>query len=85
MEVVMKEQDVSLQTPVDLVRAADLVGEPELSRVLLSGRATPRTSFLAITIRVVLGEPVKIFFCLPFLPACKILAENKEVRCVTYG
>ena len=44
MQVVVKEQDVALQPPVDLLRAADLVGEPELGRVTLSGRAMPRTS-----------------------------------------
>jgi hypothetical protein len=80
----VKEQDVALQPPVDLVGAADL-GEAELGRVMLSGRAMSRTSFLAIAVRIVLGEAVEIFFRLPFLPAGEVLAEDKKVRRVTHG
>jgi len=79
MQVVVKKQDIPLKAPVDLLGAADPVRETELSCVSLSGRTMPRTNFLAIPVGVVLGESLKIFFCLPFLPAGEVLAENKKV------
>jgi len=69
MQVVVKKQDVPLQAPVDLLRAADPVREAELLRVALSRRTMPRASFLPIAVGIVFGEPVEVFFGLPLLPA----------------
>jgi len=60
------------------LRAADLVGEPELGRVTLSRRTMPRTSFLPIAVRVMFGEPVKVFFRLPFLQPAKSWRRTKK-------
>src|SRR5215469_6855027 len=80
-QVVFQELNVPLVGPVNLTGGTNAIIEAQRAGFGFTWRATPSAGTIkAIAIRVVLGQPGQIFFCLPFLPASLGSTQYKEIR-----